>query len=263
MSIVGKIFSILTLVLVLVAGYLSYVVFTKRTEDTQTIAQKETQVQQAQAEVKKKSEEVESALKEVEQKTSEAQAAAERAQKAQKEFDEAQKKVTELQSQVNGKDDEIKKIQEEFDSYKQQFDGLSPEQVQEEKANFEKQIQMLTEEKDVLAKGLEKAKSELADLMEKEERRRKGVMPMGTRGKVVSFNADWNFVVIDIGDKQKVVEGVQMLLYRGNVLMGRVKIRTVERNSSVADIVAVTDAAMQGVGQRKVLDIQPGDLVIF
>ncbi|MDK3157201.1 hypothetical protein QPK87_11510 [Kamptonema cortianum] len=263
MSIVGKIFSVITLILVIVAGYLSYVVFNKRTEDTNTITQKETQIQQAQAEVKKKSDEVESALKEVEQKTSEVQAATERAQKAQKELDDAQKKVSDLQSQVTNKDDEIKKIQAEFDTYKQQFDGLSPEQLQAEKQNYENQIQMLTEEKEVLSKGLEKAKADLAELMEKEERRRTGVMPMGTRGKVVSFNADWNFVVIDIGDKQKVVEGVQMLLYRGNVLLGRVKIRTVERNSSVADIVAVTDAAMQGAGPRKVLDIQPGDIVIF
>jgi len=263
MSIVGKIFSIITLVLVLIAGYLSFVVFNKRTADTQTIAQKVTQVQQAEAEVKKKSEEVVTALKEVEQKTSEVQAAADLAAKTKKEYDEAQKKVSELQTQLGGKDEELNKVKTEFDTYKEQFSGMTPEQVQAQKDEYEKQIQMLGEEKDLLTKGLEKAKTDLADLVEKEERRKQGVMPVGTRGKVVSFNADWNFVVVDIGDKQKVVEGVQMLLYRGNVLMGRVKIRTVERNSSVADIVAVTDAAMQGAGQTKVLDIQPGDIVIF
>lgn len=263
MSIVGKIFSILTLVLVLIAGYLSLVVKDKRAQDTTTIAQKQQELQQAEVNLKKKTQEAQLSKEEAEQKSQEAAAASERAAKAVKDLDDATKKVSDLQNQLTTKDDEIKKIQDEFNTYKEQFSGVSPEQLQAERETFEKQIQLLQDEKDVLAKGLEKAQSDLADLMEKDERRKKGVMPLGTRGKVVSFNADWNFVVINIGDEQKVVEGVQMLLYRGNVLLGRVKIRTVERTSSVADIVAVTDAAMRGAGDRKVLDIQPGDTVIF
>jgi len=67
-------------------------------------------------------------------------------------------------------------------------------------------------------------------------------------------------VVLNIGEADQLVPGVQMLVFRDNILLGKVKIRTVERKTSIADIIAVTQA---GISKEKKISIMPGDMVIF
>ncbi len=74
------------------------------------------------------------------------------------------------------------------------------------------------------------------------------------KGKVLAVNHAWNFVVVDIGDKQGLLSNTELLVKRGTTSIGRVKITSVEPASSIADIIPAS-----GVPG---LTIRPGDEVI-
>lgn len=74
-------------------------------------------------------------------------------------------------------------------------------------------------------------------------------------GRVLAVNPSWNFVVLNLGDKQGVVNNAELLVKRGRQLVGKVRITSVEPSTSIADIVA------NSVPSGTV--ITPGDNVIF
>lgn len=61
-------------------------------------------------------------------------------------------------------------------------------------------------------------------------------LPTNTRGTVLLHNPDWNFVIIDIGDDAGAQIGAEMLVHRGEQMVGKIKIARVRRNLSIADI---------------------------
>lgn len=77
----------------------------------------------------------------------------------------------------------------------------------------------------------------------------------GVEGRVLAVNPAWNFVVLNLGDKQGVVNNAELLVKRGRQLVGKVRITSVEPSTSIADIVA------NSVPSGTV--ISPGDNVIF
>jgi cell shape-determining protein MreC len=83
------------------------------------------------------------------------------------------------------------------------------------------------------------------------ERGKTGTMPPGINGKILSVNRAWNFVVLNVGNKDGVVENGVLMVYRGNTLLGKVKVVSAEKNSAVADVIPEW---IKG-------DIQPGDAV--
>ena len=95
--------------------------------------------------------------------------------------------------------------------------------------------------------------AEAKELREKLERRKEGKMPPGLTGHVLAINSDYNFVVIDVGENQGVVSSAQMIVYRDGVLLGKIKITSVEPSISVGDILP----------EWKKGEIQEGDTVIF
>ena len=98
-------------------------------------------------------------------------------------------------------------------------------------------------------------KEEVAVLNKQNEDRMKQRMKEGLEGRVLAVNPAWNFVVISIGDKSGVVNNSELLLKRGNQLLGKVRVTAVEPSTSIADIVANSMPA--GVS------VQPGDSVIY
>ena len=57
-------------------------------------------------------------------------------------------------------------------------------------------------------------------------------------GRVLAVNQAWNFVVLNLGDRNGVTNNVEMLVKRGNQLVGKVRVTSVEPATSIADIVA-------------------------
>ena len=61
-------------------------------------------------------------------------------------------------------------------------------------------------------------------------------LPKGLHGTVVVVNKDWNFVILDLGSNDGLVPNAEMLVHRGDKLIGKVLISGVTRDLSIADI---------------------------
>ena len=75
---------------------------------------------------------------------------------------------------------------------------------------------------------------------------------MGYRN-VVAVDPKWNFVVLDIGQKQFMLEGGILMVHRNSQLVGKVRIREVLPDRCVATV-------MPG---WKLGEIEEGDQVIY
>ncbi len=61
-------------------------------------------------------------------------------------------------------------------------------------------------------------------------------LPRGLHGRILVVNKDWNFVVLDIGSRVGLVPNAEMLVHRGDQLIGKVLVSGVMRDLAVADI---------------------------
>ena len=77
----------------------------------------------------------------------------------------------------------------------------------------------------------------------------------GLEGRILAVNQAWNFVVLNLGDKNGVVGNAEMLIKRGDRLVGKARVTSVEPATSIADI--VPSSVPHGES------IQPGDTVIY
>jgi len=110
-------------------------------------------------------------------------------------------------------------------------------------------------EKNLLAEKLDSVQTQMVTLQREAQRREQGVMARGLQGTILAVNPAWNFVVLSLGDRQGVANNAEMIVRRGGRLVGRVRVTSVERTNSIADI--VPGSVPTGV------TIQPGDVVIF
>jgi hypothetical protein len=96
---------------------------------------------------------------------------------------------------------------------------------------------------------------EAAALRVAEQKRAQGLMRKGLQGTVLAYNPAWNFVVLNIGDRQGASAGAELVVARGDKMVGRVKITSVEPSTSIADVILSSVAT----GAQ----IAPGDTVIY
>ena len=108
---------------------------------------------------------------------------------------------------------------------------------------------------DALNKKKKEVEDKMAALEKENQERIKGIMKMGTSGRILAVNSGWNFVVLSIGDKQGAVINATMLVVRGGEPIAKVRISSVEPSTSIADILPGS--------VRRGLTVQPGDNVVF
>lgn len=122
------------------------------------------------------------------------------------------------------------------------------ETLKTEKAELEQLNKSLTAK-------LEQTESQLRALAEAERARQAGIMRKSLQGRVLAVNSAWGFVVINLGDRQNIVQGAEMIVHREGQRVGKIRVSSVERTQSVADI--IPDSVTPG------LMVMPGDLVIL
>ena len=137
---------------------------------------------------------------------------------AEQKANEAQAAATDAKGQLGAKDAAAKAAQDKADQ--------------------------LDKDKRQLADQLDAAKKEVDRLNDLIARSKTGTMPPGINGKVVSVNRNWNFVVLNIGEKDGVVENGELTVSRGiagkKQVIGKVKVVSTEANTAVADIEVTT-----------------------
>ena len=128
--------------------------------------------------------------------------------------------------------------------------------------NIAQQIDDLKKQRDelqVVADGLRDqvkgVQGQLAEAQRREAARVQGTSMNGLRGHVLAVDRNWNFVVLDLGDRNGVNNNATMIVQRGGSLVGRLKITSVEPSQSIADI--VPNSVPAGV------TVQAGDTVVF
>lgn len=106
-----------------------------------------------------------------------------------------------------------------------------------------------------LQSELDGGKTKIKEYEVQAKQREAKVLAKGTEGRVLAVNPAWNFVVLNLGDRQNVSNNTELLVKRGTRYLGKVRITSVEPSTSIADIVA--NSMPQGT------TITPGDTVIF
>jgi hypothetical protein len=77
----------------------------------------------------------------------------------------------------------------------------------------------------------------------------------GLRGSVLAVNQAYNFVVLNLGNRQGLQANTDMAVFRGGARIGKIRISSVEPATAIGDI--MTNTLARGV------QVQPGDIVTY
>jgi multidrug efflux pump subunit AcrA (membrane-fusion protein) len=115
--------------------------------------------------------------------------------------------------------------------------GLTPKQVTDLNRSLkdaQAQIEAVTQEKVVL----QRVRDRLQARLEKYEGTNKPIeLRADLRGKILVVDPKWDFVVLNIGDDQGVKEEGELLVSRDGKLVAKVKVRSVQKDRSIANVV--------------------------
>jgi multidrug efflux pump subunit AcrA (membrane-fusion protein) len=113
-----------------------------------------------------------------------------------------------------------------------------------------KASEALEEEKKVLIRNLNRVKDRLA--IYEGEVQPPPALPPGLKGTVVAVDPKWDFVVLDIGGNQGLVERGEMLVSRDGKLVAKIRVTSVEPARAVANILP----------EWKQAEVMEGDIVL-
>ena len=129
------------------------------------------------------------------------------------------------------------------------------EELKVAKASLENQLAEAKQAADTLTRQMSDQKAKTASAENQVQSYKTDYTKPGVTGTVLAYNPGWNFVVLSIGDKQSLKSGKEMVVTRDGQMVGKVRVRTVEPSSSIADVIPNTVPKGQSV--------QPGDRVIY
>ena len=151
----------------------------------------------------------------------------------------AQSAKADLESKVSSAEQKANAAQAAADDAKSQL-GTSAVSIK----TAQDKADQLDKDKRQLADQLDGANKEVARLKDEMDRAKHGIVPPGINGKIVSVNRNWNFVVLNIGEKDGLVENAELTVSRTvagkKAIIGKVKIVSTEANTAVADIEVTT-----------------------
>lgn len=147
---------------------------------------------------------------------------------------------------------ERNKAQEELAQWR--LFEMSPEQIR----NNLSRLRQVERERDVFVtenQTLTRKNTELQGELERYigGREREVQLPPGTKGNVVAVDPKYDFVVLDIGGNQGVLENAKMLINRDGKLIGKVKISSVQPNRAIGNVLP----------EWKQDEVMEGDQVLF
>ena len=144
-------------------------------------------------------------------------------------LEDARTQIVQLNETIRAKDQELVEksnliagLEDEKSSLEAQVADLNT-QI----AGLQDQVAQLEEDKSVLEVQLEKCDKEL---------HKEITMKPGTTGTIVYANKDWNFVVIDIGSNEGVQSTAEMIVHRGDEMIGKIRISAVRDDVAIAEV---------------------------
>jgi flagellar biosynthesis chaperone FliJ len=114
--------------------------------------------------------------------------------------------------------------------------GMSPEEITRANAlikDLQANLEGTRSENRVLGQKIANLQTQLDRFISPEK---PVFLPANLRGKILVSDPKWNFVVIDVGENQGVLEHGEMLVNRNGKLVAKIVVRTVQKDRSVANV---------------------------
>ena len=154
------------------------------------------------------------------------------------------KAETDLAAQTKRADklaEDLTKTRAERDSAQQDLaaykaTGMTPEQISHVNKDLKDLKDALTgtqDENKLLGQKINKLQTELNRYVIRDYH---VPLPAGLRGKVLITDPKWNFVVLNVGENQGVMQHGELLVNRNGRLVGKVIVNTVHKDQSIANI---------------------------
>ncbi len=172
---------------------------------------------------------------ELKQTKTELEAATTAKEKAEADLAAQTKRADKLTDDLNKTRQERDNAQADLAAYK--ATGLTSQQIlglNKEIKGLQDNLTVSDSENRILARKLKKVENELAVYT--------GgpnffvTLPAGLRGKVLVADPKWNFVVLNVGEDQGVLERGELLVNRNGRLVAKVVVRSVQKDRSIANV---------------------------
>jgi hypothetical protein len=156
-------------------------------------------------------------------------------QKAEDNLAAAKTQVDDLTAKLTRTSQDLNEAQGNLEAYK--ATGLTAAQVLDLDKNLKQTQQALAvanEEKLVMTHTIARLNNQIEDLI--------GVnhivtLPAGLKGEVMAVDPKWEFVVLNVGEDQGVLQNGELLVSRDGKLVAKVIVRSVQRDRSIANLV--------------------------
>jgi hypothetical protein len=231
-----RIILIVAILAALAAGVVNFAVIKdkitalKTDRDNQRSQKEETQHQLAQT--KKTLAETQNTLAQTQQQLSDSQAAQ---HKAENDLAAADTKIQDLSGQLAKASKDRDDAEGQLAAYK--ATGKTPQQVLDlDKVLKQEQdaMDVANQENLLLSHKVASLNAQLAEILQP------GFeipLPANLKGTVMAVDPKWHFVVLNIGEEQGVIKDGEMLVSRDGRLVGKVIVRTVQKDRSIANLV--------------------------
>ena len=167
--------------------------------------------------------------------------------------DKLSKDLDSTKSDLESTNSKLKITSEQLQSYEEGLKGKKPDELFQEINDLSEKVKVAEGEQKMLAAAKEKTEAELKKLREQVELTKPGgTKSVSLSGRILAVNPTWNFVILDLGKNDQVVEGLTMVIYRGEKMIGKIKTVTVDAQTSVADVLPGTPATAIEVGDQVV-----------
>lgn len=254
----GKVLLIVSIIITAATAVLGFLNKGKLDGALQSVAEQTTLATTAQESLKKAQEELKTAKDTLVTSNAEKDQFASQAESLKSELDKAKADLTAANTQMGTKDSQIAQLTSDIQTKEQEIATLKQGQAPVAAAPSAEDQAKMQEQETLIAKltsDLDNSRRQLEELRTREQNRMALKMRDGLEGRVLAVNQAWNFVVLNLGDRNGVVSNAEMLVKRGPRLIGKVRVTSVEPSTSIADIVA--NSVPRG------FTIQPGDNVIY
>jgi hypothetical protein len=155
--------------------------------------------------------------------------------------DKAESDLAALTTRANKLTDDLNKTRQERDAAQADLaaykaTGVTPQQILGMNKEFkliQDNLDVANTEKKILTQQIKKLQTELAVYRDPNFF---VTLPANLRGKVLVADPKWNFVVLNVGEDQGVLERGELLVDRNGKLVGKVVVRSVQKDRSIANV---------------------------
>lgn len=144
-------------------------------------------------------------------------------------LEDARTQIVQLTETIRAKDQELEEKSNVIAGLEEEKATLTAQvaDLNTQIASLQDQVAQLEEDNTVLKNQLSKCE----DIVNQDTS-----MKPGTAGTIVYANAEWNFVVIDIGSVDGAKAGAEMIIHRGDNMLGKIRLSAVRENVTIAEV---------------------------